>query len=298
MKYVINLVLLLAMFQAKAEVVLRFKEHIAPEAQYVGDLLIITPDTHHWGKIRLDSQARNGEWLNKEQLMSWLHNKVGMFPYQWQGKRSVFIHQKTRSTAQELVDKAQTALANSLKEQAYAQVKLIAKSKPKDCSIPLEQFKIQLPKEYPTAKRICVQLRYQQHSIPLWFAVKAYQKVLVAQHRMKAQSLIHQGDVILQLRNIAGLKHKPLTQLPANLWLNHAINKNQILTQDDLSNTPEVIQGQKVKVNVQEQGISIIAEAEAQHNAYLGQEVRMKNLGTHKYFNATVIGKNRAEIKA
>lgn len=296
MKFATNLVLLLVMLPAQAQTVLRFQAQISPQAKSVGDLLLITPDTQHWSKISLDSQPRDGARLNKQQILSWLQNKVGAFSYQWKGKNTAIIRVIARSKAQELLDKAQHALTQQLNNEAYSQVVLKSKTILKDSDIPLSNFSVQLPKGYPIAKRVCVHLNHKKRSIPVWFSVKAYQAVFVAQHKIKQHTLLHSKDVVLQRRNIAGLKNPPLSQWPKTLWLTRSINKNQIITQDDLRNQPEVLQGQKVGVHVRHHGISIMMEAVAQNDAYRGQAVRMQNPHTNKYFVATVTGKKQAEI--
>ncbi|EHL30357.1 flagellar basal body P-ring formation chaperone FlgA [Legionella drancourtii] len=296
MKFAINLVFLLAIFPAQAETVLRFQAHITPQAKRVGDLLLITPDPHHWSKIILDSQPRDGARLNKKQIITWLQNKVGVFSYQWKGKNTAIIRIIVRTKAQDLLNKARQALAQQLKSQAYSQVLLNSKTLLKDSDIPLTDFSVQVPKKYPIAKRVCLHLNSKKRSIPVWFAVKAYQAVFVAQHKIKQHTLLHSEDIALQRRNIAGLKNPPLTQFPQRVWLTRSINKNQILTHDDVRTTPEVMQGHKVNVNVRQHGISIMMEALAQSDAYLGQAVRMQNPQTNKYFVATVTGKNQAEI--
>lgn len=65
-----------------------------------------------------------------------------------------------------------------------------------------------------------------------------------------------------------------------------------------LGNQPEVMQGQKTKVLVQQYGIAITIEAVAQSNGVQGQSIRMKNPRTNKYFVAVVTGKNSAEVVA
>lgn len=298
MKFVVNLLLLLSIFPIQAETVLRFRTPITPEAKKLGDLLLITPDKHQWGTIMLDSKPMPGTKINQQQVLTWLHHKVGTFSYQWKGKTSATIRETTRTKAKDLLSTAQNALAKQLKKQAYSQVELNSKTVVKDSSIALANFKIQLPKGYPIAKRVCVRLRYQNRSIPIWFAVKAYQSVLVAKHRVKRETLLRPSDVILKKRNIAGLNSAPLIQFPATVWLNQSINKQQILTQNLLGNQPEVMQGQKANVLVQQHGIAITIEAIAQSNGTLGQSIRMKNPRTNKYFFAVVTGKNSAEVAA
>jgi flagella basal body P-ring formation protein FlgA len=298
MKFVVNLLLLLSVFPIQAETVLRFRTPITPEAKKLGDLLLITPDKHQWGKIMLDSKPLPGTKLNKQQVLTWLQHRVGTFSYQWKGKISATIRETSGTKAKELLSTAQNALTKQLKKQAYSQVELSSKTVLKDSGISLANFKIQLPKGYPVAKRVCVRLHYQNRSISIWFAVKAYQSVLVAKHSIKRHTLLRSSDVILKKRNIAGLNSTPLTQFPATIWLNKSINKQQVLTQDLLGNQPEVMQGQKTKVLVQQHGIAITIEAIAQSNGVQGQSIRMQNPRTNKYFVAVVTGKNTAEVVA
>ena len=298
MKFAIKLLLLLAIFQVKAESSVRFQTHISPQAQSVGDVLLITPDKKHWSTIKLDSAPKDGEHIKKQQMMDWLQHQVGSLQYHWQGKTTAIVHQKNISKAVDLLNKAKTALDAQLKSQGYTKVLLNSKTVLKDSNISLSDFIVELPQHHPVAKRVCVRLKYQKHSIPVWFSVKAYQSVLVAQHKIKSHTLAHQDHFALEKRNIAGLKSSPLTEYPKTLWVNQTLDKDQILTQDTLSIQPAIIQGQKVKVSVQQDSITITTEAVAQSDGYIGQSIRMKNLQTNKYFVAMVTGKNQAEIGA
>lgn len=288
--------LLLFALPVHAELLVRFKTPITPQAKRIGDLLVISPDTHRWGSLLLDSHPRNGEQVTQKQVMHWLQKKVGVFPYQWRGKNTALVRISTANTAMALMQKAQLALARELKKHPYHRVELQRKTELKNHTIPLAAVQIKLPQGYPSAKRVCVYLQYKKDSIPVWFAVKAYQSVLVARHKINAHRLIKQEDVMLQERNIAGLNAVPLSKLSQARWLNRSLNKHQILMQSDVHQQPAVKRGQKIKVNVTHHGISITTNALAQSDAEVGQLIRMKNPSTNKYFSATIIGKNQAEI--
>lgn len=298
MKFVLNVVFLLILLPTHAETVLRFRTPVTSDAKQVGDLLLITPDKHQWRKIKLDSQPTPGARLEKQKLLLWLQKKTGAFSYQWEGKNTAIIHQNTCTKARELINKAQIALMKKLNESPYAQIELSSKTVLKDSDIPLANFEVQLPEGYPVAKRVCVRLVSQKHSIPIWFGVKAYQQVLVAQRTIKHHTFLQATDLHLKQRDIAGLHGKPLTHLPSDAWLSQPINKHQILTEECLGTSPLVMQGYPVHVTVEQHGIAIIIEAIAQHHGGLGQRIRMKNPRTNKYFVATVTGKNKAEITA
>lgn len=295
-QYLITVFLLSAASLIQAQMVIRFQPHINAHPQRIDDLLRITPDPNHLGKITLDSQPQSGAHLNKEQVLSWLENKAGKLSYQWHGKSTTTISMTVRTYAKELMDKAHFALRKQLINQGYTQVQLNSRTVLKDSEIPLAEFTVQLPTGFPPAKRVCVRLRAKNHSFLIWFSVKAHQVVLVAKHKLKSHSVMDQKYVVVQQRNVAGLPHRPLTKLPENVWTQHSINKNQILTEADLRDLPEVIQGQKVTVNLVHHAITILAEARAQSDGYSGQVIRMKNPQTDTFFFAVITGKNQAEI--
>ncbi len=294
MKFAINLLLLLITLSANAETILRFHNHITPAAKRVEDLLIITPDKKHWGKIKLEHKPTAGTHISKKQVIAWLQQKTGLFTYQWRGKHKAMIQPMTRSSSKELIEKAQLTLAKELNKY-YSEIELRSITVPKDSDIALANLKIQIPALSPATKRICVHLNYQKRSIPIWFAVKAYQSVLVAKHRIKPYTLLKHHEVIIQKRNITDLQ-KPLTHFPNTVWLIHSINKNQVLTEADLKPQPEIMPGKKVQVQVQQNGIAIDMEAVAVTHGYRGQVIQIKNPRTNKIFEATVTNKNKAEI--
>lgn len=299
MKYVINFLLLINIswvYGADATVHLRFQTHIKAQAKYLGDLLQITPDKKHWSKIKLDSHAKEGQRLTKKQVIDWMQHQIGPFNYQWQGKNSVLVQEANQTKATELLNKAQTALLKQLKTQTYTQIVLKPKTQLKDSHIALTHFTVQIPNDYPVAKRVCVHLNAKKHSIPVWFSVKAYQKVLVATKHIKNHRLLQTNDLKIQNRDIAGLKNPPLTHIPQQAWVKQSVNKNQILTSDEIGKQPDVRQGQKVSVLIKQVRISISTEALAEHDAYIGELVRMKNLKNKKHFLARVSGKNQVEI--
>lgn len=283
-------------YKASAQIVMRFQPHITTHAHQLGDLLLITGDKDNLAKMPLDSQPRANQKITKLTIINWIKQKRGVFAYTWKGKKTATIYELTKTKGIDLLAKAQSSLKNQLEKQEYTHVELATKVKLKDSRFPLSAFKIQIPAEYPVAKHLCVRMSYKKQSIPVWFTVKAYQKVLVAQHKIKNQTTANDQDFILKTRNIAGLKDKPVNKLPQRMWLNKSINTNQILTQSHLSDIPEVIKGQKIQITVFNQGISIVTEAIALNNGSIGQSVQMKNPKTNKYFFAVITAVNQAEI--
>lgn len=276
--------------------ILRFKPQITTHAHHLSDLLVITDDKDHLAAIPLDSQPRVGERITKKQIFNWIKNKRNLNDYKWRGKKTAVIEQLTLTAGIDLRNKAQLALNSQLEKQEYSHVELTTKAKLKGSTLPLSAFTAQITNDYPTAKKVCVRLNSGKHSIPVWFNVKAYQEVLVAQHQIKNRTIVHEDDFILKKRNIAGLKDTPFNKLPPTVWLLKTINTNQILTQKQVTETPSVIKGQSVQVTVLNHGVSIITEAVAQKDGYIGQAIRMKNTLTNKYFVAVITAPSQAEI--
>lgn len=290
------MMLLLLAYQAEAQTIIRFQPHISPQAQHLGDLLVITDDKNHLANTPLDSQPRDGQKITKKQITSWIKSKRGTFHYKWRGKNTAVIHQLIQTAGVDLLNKAQSTLKNQLEKEEYSHIELTTKTKLKSSSFPLSAFIAHTVIEYPITKQVCVRLKFGKHSIPVWFSVKAYQKILVAQHKIKNNTLVHEEDFILQERNIAGLKDKPFTKLPQTGWLKKSMNTNQILTQKHLTEPPAIIKGQVAQVNVLNHRVSIVITAIAQNNGYIGQTIRMKNPQTNKYFVAVITGLNQAEV--
>ncbi len=297
MNFAIKIIVALSLaYQANAQTILRFQQHITPNAHHLGDLLIITGDKNNLANIPLDSHPEIGRKITKKQVITWVKNKRGSFQYQWRGKKIAVVKQRTQTTGMDLINRAQTELKSQLEKQEYSQIELTTKTKLKGSVFPLSAFKIQIPNQYPVAKQVCVRLNYGKHSIPVWFTVRAYQKVLVARHQIKKRTIVYEDDFIVKAHDISGLKQMPLTKLSHSFWLKKSINEHQVLTQKHVREIPSIIKGQSVQVKVVNHGVSIMTEAIAQNDGDIGQTIRMKNPQTNKYFVAVITAPNQAEI--
>ncbi|CAM2805102.1 flagellar basal body P-ring formation chaperone FlgA [Legionella worsleiensis] len=298
MKFVIKLMICSVFYvPAYAKAVMFFQKHITPNARILGDVVSITNDENKLMQIPLDSHPNPGETINKKQIIEWITQKKGAIDIKWQGKSTTLVQQKIQTTGDELRHKAQTELEHRLKNK-YDSITLIPKGQVKDSEFPLAEFHTELPESDLPAQQICVMLIHGKRSVPVWFKVSAFQNVLVAKNSMKSRTRLHQSDFILEKRNIAGLKNKPLTQLPKDFWLKNSIKTHQILKISDVAPVPQIIRGQRVKITVFNKGIFLRSEAIAQHDGYTGQFVRMKNPLSDKYFVAQVIAPHQAEISS
>lgn len=300
MAWNVYLIICVLMFtqHSHAQVTMRFQPNITTNVHYLGDVLLITNDRNNLRKTPLDSTPIAGQQITKKQIISWITRKKGHFSYQWRGKKNTVVRQRIKTAGTTLIKKAQEELRKQLETQDYSRVELTTKTKLRGSAIPLSAFKVSITNQYPSARTVCARLNYEKHSIPVWFTVKAYKRVLVAQRKIKVHTSVNEHDFVLKERNIAGLKASPYSQLPASMWLQKTMSKNQILTSQFLANIPAVTRGQKVQIKVVNRGISLTTEAIAHNDGHIGQTVKMKNIQTNKYFLAKVTGSNEAEISS
>jgi flagella basal body P-ring formation protein FlgA len=202
------------------------------------------------------------------------------------------------TSSQALINKAQMVLMEQLNKHPYTKLLVKPKIKQATSSISLSHLKVQIKDRYPPLKQICVRLTDNKHSIPIWFKIKAYQQVLVAKHTIRNRTIINSNDFILENKNVAGLNSSPYQQLPLQTWVKKSLSKGTILTEEYLSNRPDIVNGQSVQVHIKSQGVLINTEAIAQHDAYLGQVIKIKNMRSNKFFMAVVTAPDHVEVHA
>ncbi len=300
MKFVIRaqvliMIMVLLHTMCHAQPMLRFQPHIDANATLLGDVLQIENDTQHWAALPLQSHPTAGETITKEKIIGWMTQRLGQITWNWQGKTQISVKQLRQSSGNNLLDKAKTALINQL-ESKYTRVEITPLSHPKDSEYALDDFNAETTIAYPTAKRVCVWLTHDKQRIAVWFKVSAYAQVLVANQDVHYHTLIQDNAFSWQERNIAGLNNQPVQSLPKQAWLISSIQHGHILLASQLKEPPLVMQGQQVKVNVHNQNITVVMDAVALGDGYLGHAVTVKNPLNQKTFVALVSGLRQAEI--
>jgi flagella basal body P-ring formation protein FlgA len=199
--------------------------------------------------------------------------------------------------AQKLIIKARIELMEQLKKQKYTQLHITPKSRQVSPSLSLSNLKIQIKDRYPPLKQICVRLSDGKHSSSVWFKIKAYQRVLVAKNSIKSRTILSTYDFIIENKNVAGLKSAPFQQVPVQAWLKKSISKGTILTEAHLKTKPDIVKDQSVQVHIKSQGITVSAEAIAQHDGYSGHAIKIKNPRSNTSFRGVVIAPNEVEVR-
>lgn len=190
---------------------------------------------------------------------------------------------------------ARSALFEKLKPH-YNRVELEALSNTNKTFDPAQKNIIEMHLTTPVSKRVCVWLIQGKQRIPVWFQVKAFQPVFVARQRLQYNTPVLAEAFTKAERDVAELNSQPALSLPEQAWLKSSLEPGKILLQNQLIDPPQVLQGQSVKVQLMNQHIRLIMDAQALGNGYLGQTIRVKNPLNQQTFSAKVTGLGLAEI--
>lgn len=276
-----------------AQVELRFRPEISDKAAMLGDVLIITGE--NWTKLPLESHPTSGETITKTKIIDWMTQRLGHFDYAWQGKTQIQVKQSTHTSGKLLVEKAKAALIEQLKTQ-YLRVVVTPLSQLKDSEYLPDDFTVDVDVNFPTSKRVCVWLTHEKSKIAVWFKINAWANVLVTNRDMHYNTPIQTDAFSMKERNIAGLNAAPVQTLPQQAWLKSSIERGDILLENQIKQPPLVVHGQHVKVTTHNHSITIVIDAIALADGYLGEDITVKNSLNHKTFVARISGFQQAEI--
>ncbi|HBI21208.1 MAG TPA: flagella basal body P-ring formation protein FlgA [Legionella sp.] len=283
---------------AAADTVLRFQPNITPKATLLGDLLVIQKDVHHWSQLPLDSHPNPGETITHDKIMAWMTTRLGPLKTTWVGKTHIVVTQSVQTTGSELITKAKAALIHQLAPQ-YTRVEVTALTHLKDSEYALDDFKTEVTQAFPTSKRVCVWLVHKNHQAPrlaVWFNVRAHAPVWVATHDVRSNTLLTQDMFQEKEQNIAGLNAPPAQSIPEHHWLKSSLARHAVLLENQLKAAPLITHGQRLKVFAHHHSITVVMEAIALSDGYLGDTITVKNPLNQKTFAATIQGFQHAEI--
>lgn len=293
-----------------AEIILRFQPVITKHASKLGDILNIqsTIDPHSgkqnlckknqcadWANIPLQSHPTPGEIITREMIIDWMTQRIGHIDITWQGKTQITVQKPTQSSADMLIEKAKNTLIHQLQPH-YLRIDVASISKINGSEYAIDNFKTELETRVPTATRVCVWLVNKKTRIPVWFKVNAYAQVLVANRDLPSNYLIQPSDISLQERNIAGLSALPATSFSPNLWLKSSIKRDQIVRTNQLKAAPLVIKGRHIKVATHNHRITVVMDAIALADGYLGEIITVRNPINQKTFHVKLTGAQQAEL--
>lgn len=153
------------------------------------------------------------------------------------------------------------------------------------------------------ARRMCVWVKAQVPNqdaavLPVWFALKAYQRVRVATRRKAAHQVLEWGDLALEERDVAPLGATPLNgDVQVTGWrARRALAANRVVLRDALEAVPPITRGADVEVLVHYGAVHIQTRAVALQDGRLGDQVRVQNPNSLAIFTARVVGDQRVWV--
>jgi len=153
------------------------------------------------------------------------------------------------------------------------------------------------------ARRMCVWVKTRAPNqdatvLPVWFALKAYQRVWVATRSKAAHQLLEQGDLALEERDVAPLGATPLSgDAQVTGWrARRALAVNRVVLRDALEAVPPITRGADVEVLVHYGAVHIQTRAVALQDGRLGDQVRVQNPNSLAIFIARVVGDQRVWV--
>jgi flagella basal body P-ring formation protein FlgA len=135
-------------------------------------------------------------------------------------------------------------------------------------------------------------------SVPVWFSVQAFRSVLVTQRSRSAREVIGADELTVEERDVAPFSDIPLAvdSNLARMRMRRAVITGHVLLKGDIEETPPVLRGQEVAVEVKHGTVAIETRAVALREARLGESVKLQNPTSHETYVAQVVGEGRAEV--
>ncbi len=139
----------------------------------------------------------------------------------------------------------------------------------------------------------CVGIKSWHIYLPV--QIKVTQNVLVFKRSLKKGHVISAQDVTLRKQDIALLRGDPIDNPKA--FIGSTLKRN--VRSGELAFTHfacMVCKGEKLKIIAKNQRLSVSMEGNALEDGFMGQRVRIKNIGSSKILSGTVIAKNKVAV--
>ena len=130
-------------------------------------------------------------------------------------------------------------------------------------------------------------------SIPVWFAVEAYQNVYVATKNIGLRKNLFVNDLKVELRDITTTSDSVIhKEKIIGMQLKRPILKGQMLTWESLEKVPAVSVNQKIKVVLKDENLHLVTTGVAANSGNIGEIIRVfPNSNQRENFIAKVIAK-------
>jgi flagella basal body P-ring formation protein FlgA len=129
--------------------------------------------------------------------------------------------------------------------------------------------------------------------------IRAYGKVLVANHSLPRRTVLRAQDVQTVERDLSRYNQGYYTE-PAEVTgmvLKYALSQGSVLTPRSLEPKQLVSRGQRVTILAQHGGLTIRVEGEALMDGINGQTIRVRNTRSDREIQATVVAAQTVKVK-
>lgn len=304
MKYAAKLLIVVSCIMSmcwqtvSAQTYLRFKKNIDPDVVKLTDIVTIEKgkqDGCKLNQLSLGAKPLPGTVISSESVIEWIHRRsqCHAVKIQWLGKTRVKVVSTKKSSSQQLISVAATALKQQLAGD-YSNVEVYPLSTTlRDGSQLINEYKPYV--QTKLAKRMKVSLRAAHDSLVIWFKVKADKKVLLSSRALQAKSALQRKDTVFNLVDMTDYPGA-ITAFTNGYRLKHAIDKGTVLTAADIESIPLVSSGNTISCIVRQQGIMLNDVAIALNDGNEGKLIWVKNPASNKRYQARVIGVNQVEV--
>ncbi len=277
---------------------MRFKSLVRTNATTLGDVVMMQPSQSSWSQLPLETTLKAGSILTSNQICQWLQMKTGKQSIEWLGSRQVKVKGMIQTTGVQLENLAKQVLRETYQQHGFEKVKLTPANKLADSERMFKNFKIQLHGENLLRNPVCVDVSSEKEQQLACFKVKAWRKVWCANSKMKAHQMAQKKNFSYQLKNVAGIWEKPVTQLSESIWLRHTVNKGDILTKHHIGAKPAVLRGETIRLLLQGKGIKIQVYVKALADGFVGEQIDAFNPGSQVRFKVRITGIREAGVLA
>jgi len=209
-----------------------------------------------------------------------------------------------RPDAKTIVHRAGEQLAEQLRvaHSGYSRIEVNPVGAMPRLPVSASEVVARTPSELRMRNRICIWLDVRQparvvKSVPVWFEVRAYKSIPVTVRALRPKEALHEPDVMLQEREVAGLQEPLMNGLPpSGLRTRRYLAAGSMLRAADLEPMPPVQSSQRVAVRVVTGSVVIETTGIAEQEGWMGDTIRIRNASSDASFSAQVANDSRVEV--
>ncbi|MCG8313063.1 MAG: flagellar basal body P-ring formation chaperone FlgA [Pseudomonadales bacterium] len=223
----------------------------------------------------------------------------------WKGSQKVKINSNYKSYTKESYTQKAEKYLNRVLSKRYFDVSTKLVGQYKDLQLPSGEVSvnIELGNKDRVSKRMSVWVDVNvenKHytSIPVWFDVTAMDEVLELVSAQSASTNLQEHMLKPSIRNVALVSGIPETNITSVLGYRivRDLPKGAVLTKSVLEEVPDVVKGQKVRVQANVGRVTLFAVARALQDGNRGDSIRVERLDGKDSYLAKVLDSGLAIV--